>query len=77
MSDFLDALIWKKTKQGKTLAIRIGSAKKLDNGNINVYLDALPMPGPDGNCQITIAPRRERAANTGKSEPELEDAIPF
>lgn len=61
MSEFLDALTWKKTKQGKTLAIRIGSAKKLDNGNINVYLDALPMPGPDG-CQITIAPRREKPA---------------
>lgn len=58
--EYLDALTWKKTKGGKTLAIRIGSAKKLDNGNINVYLDALPMPGPDG-CQITIAPRREKA----------------
>lgn len=62
--EYLDALTWKKTKAGKTLAIRIGSAKKLDNGNINVYLDALPMPGPDG-CQITIAPRRDKA---GKSD---------
>lgn len=71
-NEYLDALIWKKTKAGKTLAIRIGSAKKLDNGNINVYLDALPMPGPDG-CQITIAPQREKPA----AKNIMEDDIPF
>ena len=72
-TEYLDALIWKKTRQGKTLAIRIGSAKTLDNGNINVYLDALPMPGPDG-CQITIAKQRDKKPAADK---DLNDEIPF
>ena len=75
MSDeYMDAISWKKTKSGKPFAVRIGSAKVLDNGNINVYLDALPIPGPDG-CQITIAPRREKTAPAQNSE--MQDAIPF
>ena len=75
MSDeYMDAISWKKTKSGKPFAVRIGSAKVLDNGNINVYLDALPIPGPDG-CQITIAPRREK---TAPARDDMNDAvIPF
>lgn len=77
-AEYLDAISWKKTKSGKPFAVRIGSAKKLDNGNINVYLDALPIPGPDG-CQITIAPRREKVADTPSQHPGdgLDDQIPF
>lgn len=59
MSEYLDVISWKKTQAGKNFAVRVGSAKKLDNGNIAVYLDALPIPGPDG-CQLTIAPKREK-----------------
>jgi len=59
MSEYMEVLSWKKTKSDKNFAVRIGSAKKLENGNIAVYLDALPIPGPDG-CQLTIAPKRER-----------------
>lgn len=75
MADYLDVISWKKTKADKNFAVRIGSAKKLDNGNIAVYLDALPIPGPDG-CQITICPRREKMAAPTNSR-EMNDEIPF
>jgi len=68
MSEYLDVISWKKTKSGKPFAVRIGSAKTLDNGNINVYFDALPIPGPDG-CQVTIAPRREKTREPGEDSP--------
>jgi len=64
MSEYMDVISWKKTKNGKPFAVRIGSAKTLDNGNINVYFDALPIPGADGGCQVTIAPRREKQSNS-------------
>lgn len=72
-TDYLDVISWKKTKGGKNFAVRIGSAKKLDNGNIAVYLDALPIPGADG-CQLTIAPKREAQ---GAAKSDLDDEIPF
>lgn len=69
MSEYLDVISWKKTKSGKPFAVRIGSAKTLDNGNINVYFDALPIPSADGGCQVTIAPRREKSREPGEDSP--------
>jgi hypothetical protein len=78
MSEYLDVISWKKTAQGKNFAVRVGSAKKLDNGNIAVYLDALPIPGPDG-CQLTIAPKRDAGGSQARTvrADELSDPIPF
>ena len=67
MSEYLDVISWKKNSNGRNFAVRIGSAKKLDNGNIAVYLDALPVPGPDG-CQLTIAPKRAAEAKTSSRD---------
>lgn len=67
MSEYWDALQWKKTQAGKTFAVRIGSAKKNDDGGFEVYLDALPMPSEKG-CSISIKPRREKAEG-GKDAP--------
>lgn len=74
MSEYLDVLSWKKSASGKNFAVRLGSAKRLDNGNIAVYLDALPIPGPDG-CQLTIAPKR--AAEAKPANRGMDDEIPF
>lgn len=71
MSEYLDVISWRKTQTGKNFAVRVGSAKKLDNGNIAIYLDALPLPGADG-CQLTIAPRRD---NRGAQAPD--SGVPF
>ena len=73
-TEYLDVISWRKTNTGKNFAVRIGSAKKLDNGNIAVYLDALPLPGTDG-CQLTIAPKR--AAEAKPVDREMNDPIPF
>jgi hypothetical protein len=76
--DYFDCISFKKTKTGKTFAVRLGSAKKRDDGGFNCYLDALPLPGPDGSCQLTIAPRRDaKGAQAPAGRDELEDSIPF
>lgn len=72
MSDYFDCVIFKKTKNNKTYATKIGSAKKRDDGGFNVYLDALPH---DGN--FTIAPQRPRAATSQTSHDEFGDDAPF
>ena len=85
--EFWDCTQFKKTKTGKTFGVRIGSAKKREDGTIAVYLDALPMPGPDG-CQFVIAPRRQQQTGGGfgsqrpaapKPQSDFEDdrEIPF
>jgi hypothetical protein len=80
----MDVISWKKTATGKNFAVKLGSAKTLDNGNIAVYLDALPIP--DGNgCQITIAPRRDSRGAQAPSRREeqsfarddMDDEVPF
>lgn len=71
MSDYFDCIKFIKTKNDKTFARQIGSAKKRDDGGFQVYLDALP---PDG--QFAIVPQRERGAKPSASN-DMEDEIPF
>lgn len=75
-SDYFDCVIFKKTKNDKTFAVRIGSAKQRDDKGFQVYLDALP---PDG--QFCIVPQRERApAGAGastKHPSDLDSETPF
>ena len=82
MADYMDAISWKKTATGKNFAVKLGSAKKLDNGNIVVYLDALPIPGENGSVQITIAPQRPRSEGGAQTKaptgvPGFDDEIDF
>lgn len=61
MSDYLDVVQFKKNERtGKWRRINLGYAKKNDKGQLDVYLDALPMPDSEGSCRITIAKREER-----------------
>lgn len=62
---YWDCIQFKKTKNDKTFAVRIGSAKKNDDGGFELFLDALPMPNGDG-CRLSIKPRRDKA-DGGKS----------
>jgi len=55
MSEYWDCIRFVKTKNDKTKAVRLGSAKQRDDGSWSVYLDALP---PDG--QFAIVPQRKR-----------------
>lgn len=75
MADYFDCIRFIKTKNDKTIARQLGSAKKRDDGGFNVYLDALP---PDG--QFAIVPQRERSGAQTKTPAQAnqgDDEIPF
>jgi hypothetical protein len=81
MTTRLDAIAFKKTQNGKTYAVRLGSAApKKDGEGYTVYLDAIPAP-TDGQWVITLAPPRERGEQppTRKSaaQDDPSDSIPF
>lgn len=63
MSEYFDIVAFRKTKNDKTYARQIGSAKKRDDGGFNLYFDALPV---DGQC--SIVPQRKREVG-GKDAP--------
>lgn len=71
MSDYFDCIVFKKTPNGKTFPIKIGSAKLRDDNGFNVYLDANPIDG-----KFTIAPQRPRADAPPKVDLG-DDEIPF
>lgn len=76
MADYFDCIIFKKTKNDKTIAVRIGSAKQRDDGGFQVYLDALPT----GDGAFSIVPQRDRAQSQPAKPapaPEMDDEIPF
>lgn len=80
MADYMDAIAWKKTATGKNFAVKLGSAKVLDNGNTVIYLDALPIPDEKGSVQITICPQRPRGEGAQTKRPggdDMNDSIPF
>lgn len=89
MSDYLDVGQFKQTKNGKWRFVRLGSAKKNDKGQLDVYLDALPISDAEGNCRLTIAKRQEREGGgypdstgttgygSGGRPGDVDDEIPF
>ena len=80
MSDFFDCIKFKKTRNDKVMAVKLGYAKKRDDGGFYVNLDAMPVP-EEGVYGFVIVPQRERddrqAAGDKLPERELDDAIPF
>lgn len=80
--EYFDCVIFKETKNGKTFARQIGSAKRRDDNGFNVYLDALP---PDG--KFCIVPQRDRGTgakaapprqhNENAAQNQFDDEIPF
>jgi|DEB19_MinimDraft_3_1074340.scaffolds.fasta_scaffold04394_5 hypothetical protein len=59
MSDYFDVGQFKKTKSDRVIFIRLGSAKKREDGGFNVYLDAIPA-STDGQYSFSIVPPREK-----------------
>ena len=83
MTEFLDVVQFHKNeKTGKWRRMKLGYAKQGKNpGTWDVYLDALPMPGPDG-CRITLQPQQDRPQQArgfsgGRLPDDDPDAIPF
>jgi hypothetical protein len=80
MSRF-DVVAFKKTRNDKTYAVRLGSATPRQDGEgFNVYLDAMPAP-ENGQFQFSIVPPRdqgERPARQDRGQQgPLDDRVPF
>lgn len=57
-ADYYECVAWKETRNGKKFAVRLGSAKKRDDGGFWVNLDAIPAP-TEGQYSFVIQPQRE------------------
>lgn len=68
MSDRFDVVQFKKTQSGKTYAVRLGSAQQNQQGNWNLYLDAMPA-SDGGQFKMTIVPPREKRGNGDQDAP--------
>jgi hypothetical protein len=78
MSDYWDVGSFKKTKGGKVMFVRLGSAKQKDGGGFSCWLDAMPTPGESGQYEIQIVPQRERTGSKpAPAKSELDDEIPW
>lgn len=75
MSDFYDIVQFKKGKNEKTYAVKLGWATKRDDGGFWLNLDAAPLG--EGSC--AVVPQKERPASGAatKRPDELNDSIPF
>lgn len=52
----------------KTNWTRIGVAFQRDNGNIDVLLNALPLPGPDGQAKIVLMEPRDNGNQQSRQQ---------
>ncbi len=89
MSTRMDIKSWRKSRNGKAYAIRIGSTWTNDKGVTYLEFDALPLPDEQGRVSCFLEEPRERAepgvqgfarqmAPSGAGKPsQLNDSIPF
>lgn len=72
--EFFDIVGFKKTRNDKVIGIRLGSAKKRDDGGFYLNFDALPY----GQMDVAVVPQRDKAASPKQPGPALPaDEIPF
>ena len=83
MADYWDVVQWKKTKSGKQFTVRLGSATKDEKtGGWRLYMNALPVPTGDGECQVNIIPPREKwtpgqSKDASRNDARERDEVPF
>jgi hypothetical protein len=61
MSNRMDVKSWRKSRNGKAYAIRIGSTWTNDKGVTYIEFDALPLPDEQGRVSCFLEEPRERA----------------
>lgn len=77
MADRMDVVTFKETKNGKTFAVRLGSAVASKKGDgYNLYLDAIPAP-VDGQYRLSVVPPREKQQRQPGQDDDLNDSVPF
>lgn len=88
MTERYDAVISRKSKDGKTRYTKIGAAFPSKQGDgFNIVLDALPMPNAEGQAWISLyvpkakdegaAPAQKRVAINPGNNDDMDDDIPF
>jgi hypothetical protein len=55
-----EVISFRKSKNNKVYAVRLGSASRRDDNGFNMWLDAMPAPGPSGSYEIQVVPPREK-----------------
>lgn len=63
MSTRMDIKTWRKSRNGKAYAIRIGSTWTNEKGVTYLEFDALPLPDEQGRVSCFLEEPRERAAD--------------
>lgn len=79
MSEYMDVICFKKTKSDKTFAVRLGTARKRDDGGMSLYLDAIPAP-VNGQYEMAVVARQVKTtggAATKNPDDLNSDSIPF
>ena len=85
MTDRYDAVISRKSEDGKTRYTKIGAAFPAKNGDgFNIVLDALPMPNAEGQAWISLfVPKpkedhgQQQAPAPSPASNDMDDEIPF
>lgn len=72
MNEYWDIVGFKKTRNDKTIGIRLGSAKKRDDGGFYLNFDALPY----GEMSVSVCPPREKKP-VGKQDDLDDKDLPF
>ena len=62
MSDYWDIVGFKKTKSDKVIGVKLGSAKKRDDGGFYLNFDALPY----GEMSVSVCPPREKKQSASR-----------
>lgn len=76
MADRYDVVNFRKTQNGKTYAVRLGSAVPSKNGDgFALYLDAMPAP-EDGQYKLNVVPPRERQNSAPAPSQAADDELP-
>lgn len=83
MSTRMDIKSWRKSRNGKAYAIRIGSTWTNDKGVTYLEFDALPLPDEQGRVSCFLEEPRERVVElaaspkAARTPQAMDDQIPF
>lgn len=72
----LEVVQFRQKKDGGWAVTRLGFAEKNDKGGIDVLLDALPMPGPNGFAKIVVQKKQERQERQPAPQGDPNDEMP-
>jgi hypothetical protein len=68
MSNRMDVKSWRKSRNGKAYAVRIGSTWTNDKGVTYIEFDALPLPDEQGRVSCFLEQPRERAETASERQ---------